>query len=54
VRSCCVENNEVVGSRIGALERFFNITLTHKTLKVRINLSAVFSKSIIDLAIDSP
>jgi hypothetical protein len=54
VRSCCDENNEVVGIRIGAIERFFNIKLMHKTLKVRIDLSAVFSKSTLDLAIDSP
>jgi hypothetical protein len=44
----------MVGIRIGAIERLVNIKLNHKTLKVRINLSTGFSKSILDLTIDSP
>jgi hypothetical protein len=40
MRSCCDENNEELGIRIGAKRDFFNIKLKHKTLKVRINISA--------------
>jgi hypothetical protein len=42
MRSCCDENNEVLGNRIGAKRDLFNINLKHKTLKVRINISAAF------------
>jgi hypothetical protein len=42
MRSFCDEVNEMLGIRIGAKERFFNIKLKHKTLKVRINISAAF------------
>jgi hypothetical protein len=44
MRSCCDENNEVLGIRIGAKRDFFNIKLKHKTLKVRINISAAFQQ----------
>jgi hypothetical protein len=46
MRSCCDENNEVLGIRIGAKRDFFNIKLKHKTLKVRINISAAFQQKV--------
>jgi hypothetical protein len=54
VRSCCEGINEVLGIRIGAKELVLYITVELKNLKVRINLSVVFYKNILDLAIDSP
>jgi hypothetical protein len=54
VRSCCDRINEVLGIRIGAKELVLYITVELKNLKVRINLSVVFRKNILDLATDSP
>jgi hypothetical protein len=36
MRSCCDENNEVLGIRIGAKRDFFNNKLKHKTLKEKV------------------
>jgi hypothetical protein len=42
MRLCCDDNNEILGIRIGAKRDLFNNKLKHRTLKVRINISAVF------------
>jgi hypothetical protein len=58
MRSRCDENNEVLGNRIGAKRDLFNINLKHKTLKVRINISAAFQQKVflilLQTHLDSP
>jgi hypothetical protein len=46
MRSCCDENDKVLGIRIDAKRDFCNIKLKHKTLKVRINISAAFQQKV--------